>query len=370
MKRNLLALAVILAMCLTACGRDSADVQPSPDASPTPSVSVTPEPSSTPEPVPEPEPSPAPYDGPLNPLTGLPIDEQWENSRPIAVMLNNLKQAMPQLGVTQADVIYEVLAEGGITRMLALYQNVDDVGLIGSVRSARTYYLELALGHDAIYLHAGGSPDAYNKIKSWNVTAFDCVNGPYEGTLFWRDSDRIKNNGKVHSVVTSGEKILELFPTYSSLRTEHTEDFTYEMTFAEDGTPADGEQALRIKVPYSSYKTGVFTYDENSGTYLIEEYGSAYIDGNTGEQVGVTNVLVLQTECSIIPGDDAGRITVDLTQGEGWFACGGKIIPICWSKDGVNSQLVYATQSGEPLVLQAGTSYVNIIPIENEITVE
>lgn len=360
MKQRILALFAACMLFLAACGESGGEVQPTPESTPTPPADVSAQP--TPTPTPEPE-------GPVNPLTGLPIEEERINDRPIAVMLNNLKQAMPQLGVSQADIIYEVLAEGGITRMLGLYQSVEDVGLIGSVRSARTYYLELALGHDAIYLHAGGSPDAYNKIKAWGVTALDCVNGPYEGSLFWRDADRIKKNGMVHSVVTSGETILELFPTYS-FRKEHEDGFAYEMQFAQDGTPADGQKAETIQVPFSSYKTGVFTYDAASGKYLVEEYGSAYIDGNTGEQVSVTNVLILKTACKLIPGDDAGRITVDLTEGEGWFACGGKIIPIYWSKNDINSQLVYATRSGEPLTLGAGNSYVNIIPLENEITVE
>lgn len=380
MKRKLLAIFVttLLFICfLTACGESNEDAPPTAKPTPSATVSETPEPTpvstptpqATPTPETTPEPTPTPQVGPVNPLTGEPIDEVYINDRPVAVMLNNLKQAMPQLGNSQADIIYEVLAEGGITRMLALYQSLDGVGTIGSVRSARTYYLELALGHDAIYLHAGGSPDAYSKIKAWGVTAFDCLNGPYEGTLFWRDKNRIKNNGYVHSVVTSGETISELLPTYN-VRTEHKDVFSYDMLFAEDGTPADGGQALKIKVPFSNYKTGVFSYDSETGKYFVEEYGSAYIDGNSGNQVSVTNVLILKTECNLIRGDDAGRITVDLTQGNGWYACGGKIIPIQWSKNGVNDPLVYTTQTGEPLVLGVGTSYVSIIPIENEITVE
>lgn len=95
------------------------------------------------------------------------MGKEWVNRRPVAIMLNNLKEALPQLGQSQADVIYEVPAEGGITRMLAVYQSLDGVGKIGSIRSARPYYLELALGHDAIYIHAGGSEDAYAKIRQW-----------------------------------------------------------------------------------------------------------------------------------------------------------------------------------------------------------
>ena len=133
----------------------------------------------------------------------------------MAVMLNNLKKALPQLGVSQADVIYEAPAEGGITRMLAVFQSLDGVGDIGSVRSARDYYVSLALGHDALFLHAGGSPSAYLAIKNWGAAAFDCVNGPYEGSLFWRDQERRRNMGLEHSVLTSGPVIQELLPTYS-----------------------------------------------------------------------------------------------------------------------------------------------------------
>ena len=178
MSRKKLTLLLILTLMLSGCGGGTAEGSPAPDPSPEP----------VPTAAPTPEPTPTPYDGPINPLTGLPLLSGTPEDRPIAIMLNNLKGALPQLGVSRADIIYELLAEGGITRMLGIYQSVEGVGNIGSVRSSRPYYLELALGHDAVYLHAGGSPDAYAKIRAWNVTALDCVNGPYEGTLFWRDA--------------------------------------------------------------------------------------------------------------------------------------------------------------------------------------
>lgn len=154
MGKKLLPLLLALPLLLSACGGS-----PGPEVSPTPSALPTATPSPTAEPT------PTPYNGPVNPLTGLPIDEEWVNRRPVAIMLNNLKQALPQLGQSQADIIYEIPAEGGITRMVGVYQSVEDVGTIGSIRSARPYYLEVALGHDAIFLHAGGSEDAYAKIR-------------------------------------------------------------------------------------------------------------------------------------------------------------------------------------------------------------
>ena len=151
-KRKSAFLLALLLLLTTGCGKKSA---PTPAEEPeTPPVIE--------EPAAEPEVEPLP-DVPTgtNPLTGLPIEPEYEQRRPVAVMLNNLKKAQPQLGNSQADIIYEVPAEGGITRMLAVYQSLEDVGSIGSIRSARPYYIELALGHDALYVHAGGSPEAY-----------------------------------------------------------------------------------------------------------------------------------------------------------------------------------------------------------------
>ena len=361
--------ALALTLCLSGCG-DSQEAAASVTPQPLPTASAAP----TLSPTATPDPTPTPYDGPENPLTGMPIDGDAVNKRPVAIMLNNLKQALPQLGQSEADIIYECLAEGGITRMLGVYQDPSDVGAIGSIRSARPYYLELALGHDAIFIHAGGSEDAYADIRAWGVTALDGVNGPYCGSspgsnLMWRDADRRRNLGYEHSVITTGETIEEKFATYS-FRQEHKDGYTYPITFADDGTPENGSAANTITVPFSNYKTGVFIYDADSGTYLVEEYGAPYVDGNTGDQVAVTNVLVVQTSCWNT-GDSYGHMEVDLTgTGSGYYACGGQIIPIRWSKPDRNSPFTYTDENGQPIVLGRGSSYVNIIPKSEQVTAE
>ena len=248
MAKKVLPAVLALILLLSACGSRL----PSPTGTPAhqePSPTVAPTPEST------------PYDGPVSPLSGLPMSKEWVNRRPVAVMLNNLKEALPQLGQSSADIIYEVPAEGGITRMLGVYQSLDGVGTIGSIRSARPYYLELALGHDAIFLHAGGSVDAYDKIRQWGVPALDAVNGPYLGSspgsnLMWRDPERRKSYSLEHTVVTTGETIMELLPTYS-LRLEHEEGYTYDMDFVSDGTPANGAPAGTITVPVDSGEEAV-----------------------------------------------------------------------------------------------------------------
>jgi hypothetical protein len=347
------------------------------ESQPAASQSSKPTPSVEPKPEPSPEPSvlePEEEPGPTNPLTGLAMEEEKINDRPIAVMLNNIQAALPQQGNSMADMIYEVVTEGGITRMLGVYQSLDDVPTIGSVRSSRTCYLELALGHDAIYVHAGGSEEAYAKLDEWEVDHMDGVRGKFsyaDAGLFWRDRDRIEGQWYAleHSLVTTGEAIQKNLER-SKFRLEHSEGYTTALSFAKDGTPVGGETAKKITVPFSGYKTGVFTYDTETNTYLAEEYGKPYIDGNTGEQVAVTNVLTLRTVIENT-GDSKGHTNVKLTGGgDGWFACGGKIVPITWEKAERTEPFRYYTEDGEPLVLGRGKSYVNIISNKNEISFE
>lgn len=328
-------------------------VTPSPSAQPTP----------TPTPEPTPEPTPTPYNGPVNPLTGLPVDVDISEKRPIAVMINNLREAQPQCGVSQADIIYETLAEGGITRMLAIFSDVSDIGPIGSVRSSRDYYIDLAQGLDAVYVHAGGSPQAYSALSARHITHIDGVRGYYE--LFYRDEERVKTSAWEHAYFTTGELLSDL--SAYSFRLDHEEGYECPLSFVDDGTPANGETVNTITVPFSDYKTGLFEYDAERGLYLISQYNSEYIDGNTGEQVGVTNVLVLRTSMGYISGDDAGRITVRMTgEGDGWFACGGKAVPIKWSKAAPEAPFVFTNEDGSELSFGRGTSYINIISTSKE----
>lgn len=359
MKRRVLALFLSIWMicALAGCGEEPAEPEPIPEAPP---------------PAEEAEPVPEPYvPAGTNPLTGEPMEPEYENNRPVAVMLNNLKAAQPQLGVSLADIIYEVPAEGGITRMLGVYQSLEGVGNLGSIRSARSYYLELALGLDALFVHAGGSPEAYRDIPAWGVDNMDGVRGREDAEIFWRDQERRKTKGYEHSLLTSGEKIQEYLDT-GRLRTEHREGYVYPQAFVPDGTPRDGAPAEHVELRFSAYKTGTFDYDAETGKYLVGQYGGAYMDGAAEKQVAVTNLLVLETNISVISGDAEGRLTVRLTgEGEGTFFCGGRSAPVHWSKADRDSPFVYTLEGGKLLALGQGNSYVCIIsPRTSELTFE
>ncbi len=365
-KRSLCLLSALLVMTilLSACGSTpSGSVSESLE----PSVSAFAPSGSTSQELPDPGPA---Y---TNPLTGEGTEVDLTANRPVAIMLNNLRKALPQCGVSQADMIYEVCAEGGITRMMAVFQSLDGVGSLGSVRSSRAYYVDLAAGLDAIYIHAGGSDGAYSAIKQYGVFNIDGVNGPYGGTMFWRDANRRKTAGYEHSLFTSEERIEKLLSgSLSKMRQTHKEGYSLPLSFGEDGTP-NGSDANTISIRFSQYKTGLFTYAPQSKTYLVSQKvdgkDGPYMDGNNDQQVAVTNVLVLCTDISRIPGDTAGRLDVRLTgSGDGWFACGGKYIPITWSKASANEAFRFTAADGQELELGVGKTYINIVDDSDPVT--
>lgn len=351
----LLSMLMLLSACAMPAGGGSS-------SQPEPAVSTL-------APVSQPDPEPVF----TNPLTGEETPDDRSADRPVAIMLNNLKKALPQLGVSRADLIYEAPAEGGITRMMAVFQTLDGVGDLGSVRSARPYYVELAAGLDAIFIHAGGSDGAYAAIKKNSVSNIDGVNGPYGGTMFWRDAARKKNAGFEHSLLTSAQRIESLLSgaLAEKMRQTHEEGYTLPLTFTTDGTPAGGSAANTITIRWSNYKTGVFRYDPAAGAYLVEEYGKPYVDGNDNTQVAVTNVLFVTTEVKNVPGDTAGRKDIRLTgTGTGYFACGGQYIPIRWEKTSSTAPLCYYTTDGQPLSLGVGKSYINVVDASYPLSFE
>lgn len=347
MKKTSLILLLILAMVfsLAACGgKAEEEVIPGEPIDAKPGMIEV-----------EPEPEPVF----LNPLTGLETEKDLTNLRPYAIMINNKKEALPQLGVSQADIIYEICAEGGITRMEALFQTVEGVGNLGSIRSIRPYYIEIATGYDAVIVHAGGSEEAYADLKNWNLVHFDGVRGGSDAKIFWRDEYRKKNAGYEHSLLTSGENILNYINS-TSIRQSHNDGYKAPVTFGTENAAKSGKDAKEVKVKFSNYKTDLFTYDEAKDLYMIQGYGKDYVDGNTNEQVGVTNVLVLNTTSKVL--DKEGRLRVETTgSGSGTYFCGGKAADITWSRNTRNDKFDYKLANGAELEFMPGKTYICVI---------
>ena len=268
---------------------------------------------------------------------------------------------MPQVGISKADIIYEVLAEGGITRMLAIFQDVTGAGMIGSIRSSRTYYVDIAQSYDSIYLFAGGSNQAYSALSSRNITRLDGLSGS-NSKIFYREPERSRTMRFEHTLVTTSERITQNLPNYD-FRFDHAEGYEHALKFIEDGTPENGITAVDFAVKFGgSTKTTSFKYNTEDYLYYLSQYNKDYIDGNDKAQIAVTNILILRTSISGIPGDTAGRLDIRTTgNGSGYYVCGGKHIEINWSRADLTSQFTYTLKDGSPLELGQGKTYICIV---------
>jgi len=344
--KHILALLLALSLLfLAACGGD-----PDPDPEPTPEPTPVASPELTPEPTPD------VYMGYRNPLTGEHITEDISHQRPFAVLLDNLQAALPHNGISQADIIYEMPVEGGITRLLAVFQDIEGAGEIGPVRSARSYFLDVVQGHDAIFVHAGGSPQAYAAIHGNGINNIDGVNG--SGREFFRDPERASRAGSEHSMMTTDELLLSNVDGYG-YRREHQGGFSTGLAFLDDLT-LDGQPAQDVTVRFSNYKTGQFVFNPMSGRYYVNQYGEPMIDGITEQQLSVTNVIVLFASFQVLDGD--GRLGADLgLGGAGYFFSGGEAVPILWTKGSMNAPFFFSHTNGHPLELAVGTTYVNVV---------
>lgn len=353
--KRLFALLLAVLMLLCACGGEPAETTGSTDASTTESTS-TETTTDTTDTTPQQE---ALY---RHPLTGAPLYAPY-TGRPTAVVINNIKACMPQSGLLGADMIYEIETEGGITRLLAIFSELEKVQNIGPVRSARTYFINLAASYDLPLIHCGGSVNALdgrydetNKLNEW-----DHIDQRFNGSYFYRDKDRRKAGyAYEHTLFTTGEKLLAAVAK-KGFDDVYENGTNYGLQFA-DEVNLNGETANTVTVDFRGKKTTTMTYDADLGLYLASQYGKKHIDENSGETVSYRNVLVLRAKQWSVKEGSYNRSYYNLIgSGEGYFACDGKIVPIKWSRKTVNDQFSYTLADGTPITLGVGRSYIGII---------
>lgn len=311
----------------------------------------------------------------MNPLTGLACDPSLVGKRPLAVMINNIKESLPQSGLSQCDIIYEVLAEGGIIRLEGLILDYQNVSVVGSVRSARPYYLEIALAYDALYAHCGGSEQAYSNITRLGVNNIDGMvytGQTYNGAkVFWRDQNRLNSGVSTeHTLFASGKGIYGVAVSKNYRMDLNDSDFTafsFDPAFT---SLSGGESAKEIRIPHSYYSISEFKYNSDTKMYYHSQYGAAHVDGVTGNQVTVPNVFLIFADLGRIQGDLGGRLWVDLVgEGEGYYCNGGERIPITWKRDSETSSFSYYNADGTELKVQPGKSYVSVVDTDTKADV-
>ena len=309
----------------------------------------------------------------MNPLTGLECDASLVGQRPIGVMFNNIKDALPQIGLSKCDIIYEVLAEGGITRLEGLIFDYASVDNIGSIRSARPYYVNIARAYDAVYIHAGGSEEAYSLMASIKNDHFDGVRGNFSigsGNLFWRDQGRLNSGYNLeHTMFSRGSDVaiaIEKRNVRAKLNDPTFTAFNFDPAFESIGS---GNSAKQITIPHSNYYISKFDYDQATDAYYHTHYNTAHVDGGNGEQIHATNLFLLYTNQKTV--DSYGRRAVTLTgEGSGYYCNGGEYVEIVWKRASDDAPFMYYLADGTELNVEQGKSYVCLVDVKTKAEVK
>ncbi len=297
----------------------------------------------------------------INPLTGLKADVGYENRRPAAIMINNIKVATPQEGISYADIMYECIVEGGYTRLMMVVSDYESLPVIGSVRSSREYYLDFAANHNAIYIHAGGSNQAYVEIRDRKVNNLDGVN-MYIPNMFYRDEWRQANMGYEHSLMTTGEKIANGI-AYKKYNTELAEGFDSPLDFVPYDTVRvpEGGTANSIQVTYHYAHKPYYEYNKDEGVYYRWQFnGDKHMDNTAGKQISFTNIIVLY--CPTTATNDSYKHMDVVTEGsgEGYYVSMGGYEKIKWEKATPDTPVKLYNEAGEELRVNRGKTFFQI----------
>ena len=285
------------------------------------------------------------------PFTGEKVADEV-TMRPVIATINNHPDARPQSGIASADVIYEMLAEGDVTRLLALYQSeVPDN--IGPIRSARSYFVELAQGLDAFYIAHGYSPEAQVMLTNGVV---DNINGmAYDGTIFKRSTDRVAP----HNSYISGENVpVAAEKVGTSLLYHKKVSYTF---YDEEESVKIGTQANEVSIRYSSHDVfnSSYKYNASSKTYSRQSDNVETIDALTNEPIALSNILFFEMDHQII--DNAGRREIDITTGgTAYVFQEGTMREVRW--DNVDGLLKAFEPDGTEVKLVPGKTWIHFVP--------
>lgn len=295
----------------------------------------------------------------------LTVYDENSNLRPYAVMIPNDSQAKKRhYGLSKAYIIYEITVEGGITRLLALFKDVN-VEKIGPVRSSRHYYLDYAMENDAIYVHFGWSPLAQSDISKYNINNLNGLYNP--SNMFWRDN----NYSSPNNAYTSTDKIKKAAEDKKyNLTSDSYKLFNYveNVDLLNDSSYKDAKQ---IKIYYTNSTYAKYTYDEENKYYLRFNNEDKHIDNETNSQLHFKNILVLKINNHTIPGDEKGRQDLEnIGAGDGYYITNGGAISIKWEKDSRTNKTILKDLSGNIIDLNDGNTFIQIQPVNKNLVIE
>lgn len=286
------------------------------------------------------------------PLTGIETNESIDH-RIVAVMVNNHVQARPQSGLSQADIVFEILAEGNITRFLALFHS-EQPDVIGPVRSAREYYMNLAKDYEAIYVYHGAANFVNDLVKQSGV---DFLNGSIydnDGHLFKRESFRkAPHNSYLQYAGINDVADSKGYPI--------TQTIDVSLPFIAEDESVTGESALSAKVGYIGQNPGhivQYEYNEQLEQYERYEDGAQTVELNTETPVRLDNVFIIETAHEVF--DKEGRRKIDFQSGgKAYLLQQGKYQSVDWMNK--NGQII-PVKDGKEIGFIPGKTWINVVP--------
>lgn len=308
--------------------------------------------------------------------------------RPIAVMIDNHSGAWPQANLNKAYLVYEIVVEGGETRLMALFKG-QDLEKIGPVRSSRHYFLDYALENDAIYVHHGWSPQAQSDISTLGV---DNINGITESASdFWRVTDK----SAPHNLFTSTASILKIaqrkgyettstkesvlnYVAYEFDLTEKYKAKVVEENEAEE-TNVDNTtnkttviNATSVTIPHSTLQTVKYEYNEETKAYTRYARGKLQSDYITGEPVTTKNIIITMCDnYTLQDTENKGRQGLkNVGTFDGYYITNGKAIKIKCIKSARDAQTVYKDLEGKEIDVNDGNTFINICPTDAKVVIE
>lgn len=366
-------IALLLAVSMLLCGCELIPTRESYEqahrettAAPT---EATAEPTAEPTTDPTTEPTTEPPPVYTNPLNGEILDGPFDG-RIFAFTVSNVPDAIPHVGVVEADILMEMFVNGSVIRCLALFSEPVKTHAIGSVRSTRLMFNDIAQHYDAVLCHAGGSEQVLANARSRGIDNFNIDSWQIaEAGTSYRDSDRSRTLGWEHCLLAYGQGVVD-YANSVGVATTREPDTRYGLEFVEDGTPEGGENAGTINITFkfgSSAKDTIMRYDETLGAYVYNQYNKEMADGMTNAPECFENVVIIHAD---ITKDGMYHVTDFVTGGDGYYACGGKLIPMKWHCDSDSSPLYFTTVDGEPLFFGTGNSYFAICPLGSPLSYE
>ena len=367
--KKYIAMFLLLSLLLCGCGAEPAETTVPPTTQMADTEPVTEAPVTQPTTQPATEPATEAPTEPVvytNALTGE-ILEAPMDSRSFAVTINNIPGAMPMYGVSKADLFFEMFVNGYCTRGLAMFADIREVSAVGSIRSLRYNFTDLCQTYDAIVAHASGSNQVMADLRASGVPNIN-VEGEGSGYYF-RDQNRL-NAGYAweHCLFAKGQEIRD-YAESKGLRVTRDENADYGLRFAQDGTP-EGETAEKVTIHMKhdgATKTTVMVYSHDEGSYQFQQYGKAVYDDAEKQYIYFENVIVMLCK---VRNEDVYHVAELVGSGEGYFACGGKIIPIRWTHESMDVPILFTLTDGTPLQLGVGSSYIAIAPLASVVEFE